>query len=86
VTAPLANVDDDDYAAFELRGAVLGLFPVDKLAADGRGDPEPGRGGVRFTKEPVSAAFFEGRSAHVADPKATTSRRVRGRLAARRTK
>ena len=42
-------VDDDDFAAFELRGAVLGLFPVEKLAADGHGKPEPGRGGVRFT-------------------------------------
>ena len=42
-------VNDDDFAAFELRGAVLALFPVDKLAADGRAEPEPGRGGVRFT-------------------------------------
>ena len=42
-------VDDDDFAAFELRGAVLALFPVEKLAADGRGTPEPGRGGIRFT-------------------------------------
>jgi uncharacterized protein len=42
-------VDDDDFAAFELRGAVLALFPVEKLAADGRGAPEPGRGGIRFT-------------------------------------
>jgi predicted lactoylglutathione lyase len=42
-------VDDDDYAAFELRGAVLALFPVERLAADGRAEPEPGRGGLRFT-------------------------------------
>ena len=42
-------VDDDDFAAFELGGAVLALFPVEKLAADGRGAAEPGRGGVRFT-------------------------------------
>jgi uncharacterized protein len=42
-------VDGDDFAAFELRGAVLALFPVDKLAADGRAEPEPGRGGIRFT-------------------------------------
>jgi uncharacterized protein len=41
--------DEDDFAAFELRGAVLALFPVDRLAADGRGTPEPGRGGIRFT-------------------------------------
>jgi uncharacterized protein len=42
-------MDDDDFAAFELRGIVLALFPVEKLAADGRDTPEPGRGGVRFT-------------------------------------
>jgi uncharacterized protein len=42
-------VDDADFAAFELRGAVLALFPVTKLAADGHGEPEPGRGGIRFT-------------------------------------
>jgi predicted lactoylglutathione lyase len=42
-------VDDADFAAFELRGAVLALFPVAKLAADGCGEPELGRGGVRFT-------------------------------------
>lgn len=42
-------VDDADFAAFELRGAVLALFPVTKLAADGNGEPELGRGGIRFT-------------------------------------
>ena len=42
-------VDQDDFAAFELGGAVLALFPVDKLAADGRSEPERGRGGIRFT-------------------------------------
>ena len=41
--------ETDDYAAFELRGSVLALFPVEKLAADGRAEPEPGRGGIRFT-------------------------------------
>jgi predicted lactoylglutathione lyase len=41
--------DQDDFAAFELRGTVLALFPVDRLAADGRGRPEPGAGGIRFT-------------------------------------
>lgn len=34
-------VDDDDFAAFELHGAVLALFPLEKLAADGRGRPSP---------------------------------------------
>ncbi|MDP8921416.1 MAG: VOC family protein [Chloroflexota bacterium] len=42
-------VDSDDFAAFELRGAVLALFPAEKLAADGRGQPDHGRGGIRFT-------------------------------------
>jgi predicted lactoylglutathione lyase len=42
-------VDDADFAAFALHGAVLALFPASKLAADGRGDEELGRGGIRFT-------------------------------------
>ena len=29
-------LDSDDFAVFELRGSLLALFPVDKLAADGR--------------------------------------------------
>ena len=32
-------VDFDDFAAFELRGAVLALFPVEQLAADARAAP-----------------------------------------------
>jgi uncharacterized protein len=40
--------DSDDFAVFELRGAVLALFPVDKLAADSRAQPELGGGGIRF--------------------------------------
>ena len=39
----------DDYAVFELRGAVLALFPIGKLAADGGADPDPPRGGIRFS-------------------------------------
>ena len=31
-----------------MRGALLALFPVDKLAADGHAKPELGRGGIRF--------------------------------------
>ncbi len=42
-------VDDEDFAAFELRGAVLALFAADKLAADGREKAEPRQGGIRFT-------------------------------------
>jgi uncharacterized protein len=41
--------DGDDFAAFALRGAVLALFPVEKLAADARATPERAEGGVRFT-------------------------------------
>jgi len=41
--------DSDDFAVFELRGALLALFPVDKLAADSRAQPELGRGGIRFS-------------------------------------
>jgi uncharacterized protein len=42
-------LDSEDFAVFELRGALLALFPVDKLAADGRAEPEVGRGGIRFS-------------------------------------
>jgi uncharacterized protein len=42
-------VNDAQYAAFELQGSVLALFPVAQLAADGRGQPESGGGGIRFT-------------------------------------
>jgi predicted lactoylglutathione lyase len=41
--------DSDDFAVFELRGALLALFPVDKLATDSRARPELGRGGIRFS-------------------------------------
>jgi len=42
-------VDDGQFAAFELRGIVLALFPINQLAHDGNAQPEPGRGGIRFT-------------------------------------
>ncbi|HET9596916.1 MAG TPA: VOC family protein [Anaeromyxobacteraceae bacterium] len=41
--------DSEDFTVFELRGALLALFPVDKLAADGHAEPELGRGGIRFS-------------------------------------
>jgi uncharacterized protein len=41
--------DSDDFAVFELRGALLALFPVDKLAIDARAQPEPRRDGIRFS-------------------------------------
>jgi uncharacterized protein len=40
----------DDFAAFGLRGAVLALFPLDRLAADGRAEAAaPERGMRGFT-------------------------------------
>jgi len=41
--------DSEDFAVFELRGALLALFAVDKLAADSHAQPELGRGGIRFS-------------------------------------
>jgi len=38
---------DGNFIAFELRGAVLALFPIDQLAADAHSTPEPGSGGIR---------------------------------------
>lgn len=40
---------DGELVAFELRGIVLALFPVDKLARDGGEKPESRQGGIRFT-------------------------------------
>ncbi|HET9188080.1 MAG TPA: VOC family protein, partial [Acidothermaceae bacterium] len=42
-------VDDDDFAVFELRGIVLAVFPLAKLAHDGNTEPGPATGGIRFT-------------------------------------
>lgn len=42
-------IDDGQFAAFELRGVVLALFPIDQLARDGHTEPEPGSGGIRFS-------------------------------------
>ena len=39
-------VDFEDFAAFELRGAVLALFPRERLAADARSQPRPGHPGI----------------------------------------
>lgn len=41
--------DSADFAVFELRGALLALFPIDKLASDAHAEPEPGHGGIRFS-------------------------------------
>ena len=42
-------MDDDDFAAFELRGIVLALFPVVQLAHDGNTRPAPDPEGIAFT-------------------------------------
>jgi len=42
-------MDDGDFAVFELRGIVLALFPLAKLAHDGNTEPESSTGGIRFT-------------------------------------
>jgi predicted lactoylglutathione lyase len=41
--------DSDDFVVFELGGALLALFPGDKLAADGCAPQEVGHGGIRFS-------------------------------------
>ena len=41
--------DDADFAVFELRGIVLAVFPLAKLAHDGNTEPGPSTGGIRFT-------------------------------------
>ena len=41
--------DSEDFSVFELRGSLLALFPVDKLAADSCAPPEIGQGGIRFS-------------------------------------
>ena len=39
--------DSEDFVVFELRGALLALFPLDKLAADAKSQPEVSGGGIR---------------------------------------
>jgi predicted lactoylglutathione lyase len=39
----------EDFVVFELRGALLALFPVDKLASDAKSHPEMSGGGIRFS-------------------------------------
>ena len=36
-----AEIDLEDFCAFETRGAVLSLFPVEKLAAEASAEPAP---------------------------------------------
>ena len=41
-------LDSEDFVVFELRGALLALFPVEKLGADAHAEPEIGQVGIRF--------------------------------------
>jgi uncharacterized protein len=41
--------DSDDFAVFELRGAVLALFPIMQLAEDARTHADERRDGIRFS-------------------------------------
>jgi len=42
-------IDEPDFAAFELRGVVLALFPVAQLARDGNTEPAPNTDGIGFS-------------------------------------
>jgi hypothetical protein len=42
-------MDDGEFAVFELRGIVLALFPLAKLARDGNTEPDSSTGGIGFT-------------------------------------
>ena len=67
-------VDLHDFAAFELRGSVLALFPIEKLAADGHVEPEPRSGGIDFT----IGVIVE--SPHAVDEIAELMRKAGGRI------
>lgn len=42
-------IDDETFAAFEVRGVVLAVFPLAELARDGNTEPDPGSTGISFT-------------------------------------
>jgi predicted lactoylglutathione lyase len=67
-------LDGDDFVVFELRGALLALFPVDQLAADSGAEPEVGRGGIRFS------VIISVDSAQAVDAFAERAREAGGRL------
>ena len=41
-------IDDETFAAFEVRGVVLAVFPLAELARDGNTEPDPGSAGIGF--------------------------------------
>lgn len=42
-------IDEEDFAAFDLRGVVLAVFPIEKLARDGNTHADLTGSGIRFT-------------------------------------
>jgi uncharacterized protein len=42
-------ISDEEFAAFDLRGLFLALFPVAQLARDGNTEPASDSTGIRFT-------------------------------------
>jgi hypothetical protein len=42
-------IDAEDFAAFELRGVVLAVFPITELARDGNTDPAGAADGIGFS-------------------------------------
>ena len=42
-------MNDGEFAVFELRGIVLAVFPLAKLARDGNTEPAPSTAGIRLT-------------------------------------
>lgn len=42
-------LDTDDFVVFELRGAVLALFPRDQLARDANAEPAPASSGISWS-------------------------------------
>ncbi len=44
---PVVFDDGDDFVVFELRGILLALFPLEKLALDARVEPNLNQGGIR---------------------------------------
>jgi uncharacterized protein len=42
-------LDAEDFVVFELRGALLALFPIELLATDARAQPQSRRDGIGFS-------------------------------------
>jgi len=42
-------IDEENFAAFDLRGVVLALFPIDLLARDGNTEADARGEGIRFS-------------------------------------